>query len=475
MTNSTAFSHTKADINRVFDLQVQHKWAVAELGYSERKRKLKELLRLFLSYQEAFRESMMQDFGKSPQETDLTEMLPVSSELRFVIKHLKGWMKPQPVRTPITLIGTYSRIDYEPKGVVLIISPWNFPVTLSIGPMIAAVAAGNCVMLKPSEKTQHTSAVMKRMLGEIFSEQEVAVFEGGEEVASELLNLPFDHIFFTGSTKVGKIVATKAAENLTSCTLELGGKSPTIIDEGANISSTARSIVWGKMLNAGQICISPDYVFVHKRMHDAFVEACKKEITTFYGENPELSKDYSRIVDQGQFDRLNGMLKDAVEHGATFAAGGKVNAETRYIAPTLLLNNDLESKIMQEEIFGPLLPILPFESIDEVLKFVQARPIPLTLYIFSKSSKVINKIRRLSRSGTVGINSTLIHFFNPYLPFGGSGLSGIGKAHGFRSFELFSNAKGSIRTWSPFIILGLLFPPFSGLKKKVIHLITKWF
>ncbi len=462
-------------IDSVFKAQKANQYAIGSTTASERKAKLKKLLDTVLKYRTQIQEAAYKDFKKAAPEVDLTEVYVMTTELKHTISNLAYWMNPKSVGVPVTQLGTHSYIHYEPKGVVLIASPWNFPFNLTIGPLTSAVAAGNCVMIKPSENTPNASALMKKMLAEVFPESEVAVFEGEAEVAQYITKLPFNHIFFTGSPSLGKKVMKAAAENLCSVTLELGGKSPVVVDETASIKIAAKRIAWAKYMNNGQVCISPDYLYVHEKVKNEFLKYFKQYVTEFYGQKPEQSYDYNRIVNSRQFDRLNGYLTEAKANGAVVEMGGEVDAEQNYIAPTVLSNVSANSTIMQEEIFGPLLPLITFKNIEEAITHIQKNEKPLAMYIYSHSSQAIKQLINQTRAGGTVVNHNALHFFNQELPFGGSNNSGIGKGHGKYGFEAFSNARAVLKQWSPFNVLDILTPPYTGWKQKVIDLTIKYF
>ena len=463
------------NVQCIFLEQQKNRYAVAQTSYSERKAKLTRLLDAVMNNKAAIREALYKDFQKHDSEVDLTEIYPVTNEIKHALSHLRSWMQNKSVGTPLALIGSSSYIKYEPKGVALLISPWNFPFNLTFAPLASAIAAGNCVMVKPSEMTPHTSALMAKMLGELFPENEISVIEGDASVAKELLDLPFNHIFFTGAPSIGKVVMAAAAKNLTSVTLELGGKSPTIIDETASLSSAAKRIAWAKFLNNGQICIAPDYIFVHESRKDEFVKLVKENIQKFYGENPENNTSYNRIVNNRHFERIKSYMDDAVLRGAKVLHGGRMNSETNYIEPTLVTDLDDDSKLMTEEIFGPILPIKTFKNLSEVTDYINKGEKPLSLYIYSSSNKNIDFLLNNTRAGGSTINHSAMHFFNNNLPFGGSNNSGIGKSHGFFGFEAFSDARGVLRQHLPFSAIELMTPPYSNFKQKLIDMTIRWF
>ncbi|MFZ4543563.1 MAG: aldehyde dehydrogenase family protein [Saprospiraceae bacterium] len=463
---------TQNEYAEKFEKLKENQFKVASTTVGERKAKLKKLyVAIESTYREAIRTAMMADFGKPPTEVDMNEILPITSEIKHVIAHLSNWMGKQRVSTPLSLLGSTSYYQYEPKGVCLIISPWNFPFNLTFGPLISAIAAGNTVMLKPSELTPHSSAVMLQIVNDLYPENEICLIEGGVEVSTQLLELPFNHIFFTGSPNIGKVVMSAAAKHLSSVTLELGGKSPTIVDETANIKSAAKLITWGKFLNSGQICIAPDYVFVHESKKDLFLGYVKENIKTFFGDNPLESDSYGAIVNQKHNDRVIGYINDAVKLGATLETGGSNGTKNR-IAPTVLTKVPIDSSLMQNEIFGPVMPVFTYQHIDEVLNFINAREKPLALYIYTASNKKRDYILKNTRAGGTAINNNVVHYFNSNLPFGGSNNSGIGKSHGFFGFQAFSDARGVYEQIIP-SALEFFMPPYNNLKSKLVQLAIK--
>jgi len=466
-------STSLANIHRLFALQKTNQQNIANTTARERIAKLRKLEKALFEYRQEIRDALHADFRKPTIEVDMVEIFVVVSEIRHAVKNLRRWMASQKVATPLPLFGSQSYIQYEPKGVVLILTPWNFPISLTLGPLVSAIAAGNCVIIKPSELTPNASAVMSKLVKSIFEEQEIALLEGGAEVAQALLELPFNHIFYTGSPAIGKIVMAAAAKNLTSVTLELGGKSPTIVDETANVDTAARRIAWAKLTNNGQTCVAPDYVLVHESKEAAFLKLVEKYTQQFFGANVKTSNDYARVVNPRHFERVKSYLDDAIENGATIAVGGQTDATQNFIAPTVLTNVSLHSKVMQEEIFGPILPVLTFNNLQEALDIINAKERPLALYIYSENQKNIRFVLKHTRAGGVAINHSGLHFFNNDLPFGGVNNSGIGKAHGWFGFEAFSNAKGVFRQVLP-SALELLFPPYNNFKQRMIDIVLKW-
>lgn len=467
----------KKEIQRVFEAQQAHQYTIAQTTAAERKAKIKKLHHTIVKYRKEFQDAMYADFKKPPTETDVFDLYPAISEAKHTVSHLSSWMKPKKVGTPTALIGSSSYIKYEPKGVVLIISPWNVPINLTFGPLVAALAAGNCVILKPSELTPHTSAMMTKVIKELFDEKEVAIFEGEVEVSTELLKLPFNHIFFTGSPNVGKIVMRAAAENLASVTLELGGKCPTVIDETANLNEAASKITWAKYSNCGQTCLAPDYLLVHEKSKARMISLVKQQIEKLYGATTEDRKNsnaFTRIVNHRNYLRVKSLLEDALEKGAKIEFGGNFDDDENYIEPTILTGVTDEMNIMHEEIFGPLLPIISYKD-NEAIQIINSKPKPLALYIYSKKSSKIDFILNNTRAGGSCVNDCTVHYSNLNLPFGGSNNSGIGKAHGFFGFEAFSNQRAVLKMHTPLSAIQTMHPPYDDTTKKMVDLTLKWF
>ncbi len=384
------------------------------------------------------------DFKKPPAEVDLAELLPLAIELNDAIANLSKWMKPVKVPSTLVMAGTSGQIKYEPKGRCLIMSPWNYPVNLTFCPLVSAIAAGNTAILKPSEMTPNLSAAMAKLVRDVFSEDEVALFEGDAKVAEALLELPFDHIFFTGSPAIGKVVMAAAAKHLASVTLELGGKSPTIVDQSADVGLAAQNVMWGKCANAGQTCIAPDHVYVHAKVKDRFVERCRLELEKAYGKD-EMSPHYARIVNARHTARVKGLLDDAKAKGAKVLVGDRVSEKDCFVAPTLIEGAPKDARIMQEEIFGPLLPIIPFDDIREVIAKINADPKPLALYVYAKDEDVARKVIDETSSGGAVVNHALVQYLHAHLPFGGVNNSGIGNAHGIFGFKAFSHERAVVK------------------------------
>jgi aldehyde dehydrogenase (NAD+) len=454
-------------IDRIFALQQSNRYKIANRNAKERIAKLKALLEVIYRRKQDIRDAHYADFKKPSA---------VTSEIKYAVRRLKKWMKPKKVRPTLATLTTSAHIRYEPKGMVLIISPWNFPFNLTFAPIVSAVAAGNCMMVKPSEFTPNTYQLMKEMAAEIFPEEEVAFLEGDKEVAGELLKKPFDHIFFTGSPEVGKLVMEAAAKNHSTVTLELGGKSPVIVDETAYIPDAAIKIAWGKFLNGGQACIAPDYLFVHESKYEQLIEALKRNVESYYGqteENRQQSPNFARIISDRHHNRLADIISEAVDGGAEVETGGKSNPGERYISPTILSNISPEMSLMKEEIFGPVLPVLPFHDLKEVIKFINEREKPLAMYIFSRKKKNINQILSYTSAGGTCINDVMIHFLHYNLPFGGINNSGFGNSHGFYGFRAFSHERAVLRH-NRFTPLKLLVPPYTNTVKKILELMVRY-
>jgi len=467
-----------SEIKEIYTSQINNLQKIKNTSVKERKKKLKALKSKIFSYRTAIQEALFADFKKPALEADISEIYPVISELKHVINHLEEWMQDEEVDTPITLLGSSAYIKYEPKGACLIITPWNYPFYLTLSPLIYAIAAGNTAIIKPSEFTPNTSLVVKKMLAEIFEENEVAIVQGDYTVSTELLNLKFNHIHFTGSPAVGKIVMKAASKHLTSCTLELGGKSPSIVDETANIKEAATKIVWGKYLNEGQTCIAPDYILVHESKKDALVHEMKVQINKKYGADESARKNggnLTRMVNAKHFNRVKALADAAISDGAKVETGATYDSADNYIDPTILTNVSKDSTIMEEEIFGPIMPVITFKTLEEAVNIVNEKEKPLALYIFSKKNKNIDYLMQHTSAGGTCINDTILHITQPNLPFGGVNNSGIGKSHGKWGFVDFSNERSVLRQHFSFGMSQLLHPPYSKLTKKLIDITMKWF
>ncbi|GAB4491158.1 MAG: aldehyde dehydrogenase [Raineya sp.] len=428
---------------------------------------LKKLQKSIERHKEDIFEALRKDFRKSDFETFATEIALILDEIKIMLQNTKEWSKPQSVRGSLLNFPSTNYLYPEPYGTVLVIGAWNYPLQLTLLPAIGAIAAGNTVIIKPSELSNHTSAIIRTIIEEVFQTQHVSVVEGGVEETQKLLKERFDKIFFTGSTAVGKIVAKAAAEFLTPVTLELGGKSPCIVDEDADLEVSARRIVWGKFVNAGQTCVAPDYVLAHKKIRSLLINKMSKYITEFYGENPQQSPDYPRIINQRHFERLSKYLRNGV-----VVKGGETQSEEYYIAPTILDAISWEDEIMQEEIFGPILPVIEFNDLDNVLEDLQYKEKPLACYYFGKNDEKQEKVLNLLAFGGACINDTLMHTANPNLPFGGIGNSGQGGYHGKFSFDTFTHYKAVVK--KPFWLdIPLRYPPYKG-KLNFLQQALKW-
>jgi len=433
-----------------------------------RKSCLKRLLKELLKREKDIAKAMYDDFRKPEFESVMTETEIVINELKLAIRKLNSWSKSRYVRPVIVNFPSTNRIYKEPYGTVLIIAPWNYPFQLVFSPLIGAIAAGNTVVIKPSEHSANTSRIVSEIIVAVFDPAHITVVEGEVSVAAQLLRERWDYIFFTGSIAVGKIVAKAAAEYLTPTTLELGGKNPCIVDETALIPLAVRRIVWGKFINCGQTCIAPDYILVHESVKEQFIEQCKKEITRIYGEDIQQSPDYSRIINSQNFE----VLKQSIS-GEKVLSGGNSDLKDLYIEPTLLDNPDRESQVMKHEIFGPILPIIPYKNEQEINDYICSYEKPLAFYVFSNRVKFIKKLIANHSFGGGTINDTLVHFANHHLPFGGVGLSGSGAYHGMHSFDTFTFEKG-ITTRYNWLDLPVRYAPYRN-KMKALKFFMRWF
>ncbi|WP_088012033.1 aldehyde dehydrogenase [Gottfriedia acidiceleris] len=414
-------------------------------SYEFRMKQLDKLYKVISENEKLILEAVHKDLNKSVFEGFFGDIALILNEISYVKKHLRKWMKPSNVRTPITHFGSSCKTYREPFGVNLIISPWNYPFQLTFIPLIGAISGGNTAIIKPSELTSNSSALISRIIKETFPREFIACVEGGVEESVALLNEKFDHIFFTGSVQVGKIVMQSASEHLTPVTLELGGKSPTIVDSSANLKLAARRIAWGKFFNAGQTCIAPDYVYVHESIEEKFLGAIKEEIERLYTKNPLTYSDYTHIVNNRNFVRLKKMLE-----GPKVFHGGKTDENTLAIEPTILTNVSLNHAVMQEEVFGPILPVLPFKSIDFVINEINKNPKPLALYLFTEDKSIKERIIGDVPYGGGCVNDTIFHITTPHLPFGGVGQSGHGSYHGIHSFKCFTHEKSVLTQTTKF-------------------------
>ena len=441
--------------------------------HKERKQKLKSLLNNFMEMEDQAIEALSLDLKKNPTESVVSEILGVKTEASFAIKNLKSWMRARRVSSPAAVFFTSGWVRPEPKGCVLILSPWNYPIMLALNPLIAAIASGNTAVIKPSEFAPASGQFLKKLVEKTFSKNEVAVLLGDQEIAKELLSHPFNHVFFTGSPATGKLVMSAAAKHLSSVTLELGGKSPVVVDESANIKEVAWKLAFYKFANAGQTCTAPDYILCHENKKTALLAGLKENFEAFFSEKDfGPSPDYCQIVNQAHFERVLGYLEDAKSLGATVEIGGETDKDRLFISPTVLSGVSLGSKIMKEEIFGPLMPIITYKDLDAAIAFIKEREKPLALYLFSYNRAAQKRMTEETSSGALLFNDCLIHHTNPNLPFGGINNSGLGSYHGKYGFDSFSHKKAILKSssWSPF---KLMLPPYTKKKRSLVNMIKK--
>ena len=427
-----------------------------------RKAQLSSMIKMLQDNADELSAALKQDLGRGPEEAWLYDIGFSITEIELIIKNLKKWTEPRKVSTPlVSLPGSSHRIP-QPLGVVLVIAPWNYPIQLLMIPVAGAIAAGNAVVMKPSEVSSATSALLGKLVPQYFDKDAIAIVEGAVPETTQLLAEKFDHIFYTGNGTVGRVVMRAAAENLTPVTLELGGKSPTIVDKSANLAIAGRRIAWAKYVNAGQTCVAPDYVLAHADIADKLVDEIRKSVNEFYGADPQQSGDFARISSPRHFSRLKAMLASG-----KIAIGGQTDEQQRYIAPTVLVDVTASDPVMQEEIFGPILPMLTVGSIDEAINFVNARPHPLALYVFSEDQKVNDKVVASTTSGGVTVNGTIFHMTGPFLPFGGVGESGMGAYHGRAGVDTFQHLKPVLRR-STRVDAPLAYPPYTKRKFAIL-------
>jgi len=462
------------ELNSLFEAQGKKRWQVANTTAKERIRKLQRLRKAVVARQQEFYDAVWADFHKPKTEAWITEVYPAISEIDYAIKHLRKWMSNKAGDFSFLFPTSTSISHFEPKGRVLIMAPWNYPFLLFLSPIAAAVAAGNVVIAKPSHKTPRVSAVLEALIADVFEKDEVAVVQGaGAELGDKLLALPFDHVFFTGSPKVGAHVAELAAKIHAGITLELGGKSPVFILEDARIADAARKIAWGKCLNAGQTCIAPDYMLCPRNLVTALATAVADNIKKMYGNTEEARKEcenFVRIVEPHAVERHKALMLDAIAHGATAVIGGAefCDADARYTPATVLTDVTPDMDIMQGEIFGPILPIIAYDSLDEAIQFVQARPKPLAFYIFGKSSRDIDRVLFETTSGSTCVNHCILQIENLSVPFGGVGMSGTGNYHGFYGFKTFSHERNIMLQGNIDTVAGL-YPPYHKADDKSLR------
>jgi aldehyde dehydrogenase (NAD+) len=451
----------KEEVTLIIEAQRKFFAAGKTLNSEYRLEILKKLRSLIIFHEQDIVDALWKDFHKPEFEVIATESRFVINELNWTIQNLRKWTKSRRVRTPIVHFLSHSYIAPQPYGQVLVFSPWNFPFQLAFMPLVGAIAAGNCVILKVSGKVPNIAMVMEKILNQLPKEL-VSMINGDHTINDYLLEQKFDYIFFTGSPGVGKHVMQKASENLTPVSLELGGKNPCIVAADARLDYAAKRIAWGKFINCGQTCVSPDYLLIDKKVKEKFLELISKEIRLFYGNDPEKSNDFARVISSENVNRLAGLMKSG-----QIITGGITDSVSRYVAPTIINDVKPGDTIMQEEIFGPVLPVIDFEVFDEVYDIIEQNPKPLATYIFSRNKKLIREFMRRTRSGNACINETVMQIASPYLPYGGVGTSGIGRYHGKSSFETFSNLR-SVLVKSNLLDIWLRYPPYSKFKTKIV-------
>lgn len=433
--------NTLSEIDKIYQSQLKNKSAIKHSTAYKRIGWIKKLLDTINREEKAIEQALYQDFHKSGIETAIAEILVVQLELKHIAKKLRGWMKDKKVRRSLVMPNVSAYLHYEPKGNALIITPWNYPFQLPLVHLAACIAAGNTAILKLSEFSPISNQVLKKIIAEVFPTDHIAVIEGAVEETTHLLNLRFDHIHFTGSSKVGKIVMEAASKHLTDITLELGGKSPAIIDKNVNLRQVVKNLIWAKFVNAGQTCIAPDYILAHRHQKQQLEEIFKAEIEEAFGKDAFNSPDYARIINEKQFERLNQALDSAKQLGANIIAGGKTDGKTKYIAPTVVSNVAANNPLMTDEIFGPILPIVYYAQIQEAIDFINAKEKPLALYVFSKDSNFNKHLIRNTSAGSTCINDAVIQIMQPNLPFGGVNNSGLGQSTGWYGFKAFSHER----------------------------------
>ena len=468
-------SDFKTTINEIYDLQFKNKLNIRNLSVHQRKEYLLRLEKSILKHRSEIEQALFLDLRKSKVEADSTEIFPVLSEIRLFRRKLNRWSKTKSVSNNLIFFGSKAQIQPESLGNCLIISPWNYPFQLCLLHLVACISAGNTAILKPSEFTPATSEILSKIIGEVFERDHVAIVEGEVEQTTYLLSKKFDHIHFTGSPKVGKIVMEAGAKHLSSVTLELGGKSPLIIDGTIPMQEVVEKAIWGKLINFGQTCIAPDYILIKEEFKDPFVTAFIQHLEKIVGKDPSQSKDLARIVNLKNYKRLKIIIEDAIEKGAKCPFGNEYREDELYIKPTLLTDISKDAVIENEEIFGPVFPIYTFKEINEVIEFIRLKEKPLVIYIFSSNKSFRNKIERQTSSGSVVVNETLVHILHPNLPFGGVNYSGIGASTGYAGFVDFSHLKPILnvnRIFSPSKFLNY---PYNSTTQKIIDYLMKYF
>jgi aldehyde dehydrogenase (NAD+) len=456
----------KEEIRLIIDAQQKYFATGRTFDISYRLEILKKLRRLIIQHEQEIVDALWKDFHKPEFEVIGTESRFVLKELNYTIRKLRSWARSERVSTPIVHFLSHSYIVPQPYGQVLVLSPWNFPFQLAFLPLLGALAAGNCVILKVSRQVPEIVAVMEKILSH-FPRELVAMINGDHTISDFLLDQKFDYIFFTGSCRVGKHVMRKAAENLIPVSLELGGKNPCVVTADAKLGFAAKRIAWGKFINAGQTCICPDYLLIDNKVKDIFLQLIAKEIKSFYGDTPENSNDFARVINTESVNRISELLKNS-----KIITGGKTDPGARYIAPTVITDVKPDDPIMREEIFGPVLPVIGFDDFEEVYGIIEKNPKPLATYIFSRNKKLIKEFLMKTRAGSAGVNETVMQIASPYLPYGGVGSSGMGRYHGKKSFETFSNNR-AVLVKSNLLDIWLRYPPYSKLKTKIISFLMR--
>lgn len=454
------------EINIILENQRRFFATGKTLDISYRIEILKKLRSLIIENEQDIADALWKDFHKPEFEVIATESRFVLKELNHTISRLKRWSHKRRVRTPIVHFLSHSYISPQPYGQVLVLSPWNFPFQLAFMPLIGAIAAGNCVVLKVSQQVPAIAKVMEKIL-RLLPVEHVAYVHGDHAVSDQLLDYKFDYIFFTGSPRIGKHVMQKASQHLTPVSLELGGKNPCVVTADARLDYAAKRIAWGKLINCGQTCVSPDYLLIDKKVKERFLELITQEIKSFYGDDPEKSNDFARVINSAGVKRLEALMK-----AGDIVTGGVCKAESGYVSPTIISNVKPGDAIMQEEIFGPVLPVIDFENIEEIYPIIEMNPKPLATYIFSGSKQTIREFMARTQSGSAGINETVMQIASPYLPYGGIGSSGMGRYHGKKSFETFSNMR-SVLVKSNLLDIWLRYPPYSKFKTKIVSFLMK--
>jgi aldehyde dehydrogenase (NAD+) len=461
------------EIRRVFELHAASAQRLRTSTVAQRIARLQRLREVLLAHRAEVVEAGTQDFRRPATEIEMTELMPVLMDISDTCRQLKKWLRPKRVRVTAMMLGTSAWTRYEPRGRCLIIAPWNYPVTLTLGPLVPAVACGNTVMVKTSEVAPNFSRVLASIIREAFPEDEVAVFEGDASVATVLLALPFDHCFFTGAPAIGKIVMQAASKHLTSVTLELGGKSPTVIDQTADLETAVQTISWGKFINSGQTCIAPDHIYVHESVKERVIELFRECLGRWYGEGMAAKHaELARVINARHTRRVAGLIDDAKSRGARVVVGGAVDIDAHFVSPTLITDIPADAAIMHEEIFGPLLPIISFRSVDDVVNGINSAPKPLALYIWSKNSAFADHIIDHTSAGATCVNNVGVHFLHHNLPFGGVNHSGIGSYHGEWGIRAFSHERAIVKTH--YLTVRMFFPPYGPRLRKMVGLALKY-